>query len=225
MSRFLFFLLKLLFTPLLGLLGYCMIKSSFKTFGMCNPDFYNSVLMHPYFLAYVSAIVLRICIGVLYKGKVSNPLNFVDTMEHELTHSLFGYLTFSPPLSLLATLESGGEVKLKRKNVFIVLSPYFFPLWGSIALVTGLIIKEPFQPFWNIASFILLGNFCYRICLEFRWHQTDLTIYGRFFSLCFIFCLWLSTHISLLYIIKITDYTWFMETGSCMWTIIRRIFF
>jgi len=74
-----------------------------------------------------------------------DPLEFLDTLEHELTHALVGYATFCPPVSLSASLKAGGEVELKGSNPLAALAPYFLPLWCLTALALGLIIKPGMQ--------------------------------------------------------------------------------
>ncbi len=111
-----------------------------------------------------------------------DPFGFVDTLEHELTHALMGYLTFCPPVSLSATLKSGGEVELKGANPLAVLAPYFLPLWCLLAALLGLAVKPGLQGAWSHGLFFLLGCFAWRLCLEYRWRQTDLHAYGFVFS-------------------------------------------
>lgn len=111
-----------------------------------------------------------------------DPFGFIDTLEHELTHALMGYLTFCPPVSLSATLKSGGEVELKGANPLAVLAPYFLPLWCLLAALLGLAVKPGLQGAWSHGLFFLLGWFAWRLCLEYRWRQTDLHAYGFVFS-------------------------------------------
>jgi hypothetical protein len=111
-----------------------------------------------------------------------DPLEFIDTLEHELTHALMGYLTLCPPVSLSATLKSGGEVELKGANPLAVLAPYFLPLWCLLAALLGLVVEAGLQGAWNRALLFLLGSFLWRLALEYRWRQTDLHVYGFVFS-------------------------------------------
>jgi hypothetical protein len=111
-----------------------------------------------------------------------DPLEFIDTLEHELTHALMGYLTLCPPVSLSATLKSGGEVELKGANPLAVLAPYFLPLWCLLAAALGLAVKAGLQGAWDRGLLFLLGWFLWRLALEYRWRQTDLHVYGFVFS-------------------------------------------
>ncbi len=115
-----------------------------------------------------------------------NPFEFLDTLEHELTHAITGYLTFAPPMSLTATLREGGEVELPRRNPIAVLSPYFLPLYATFVALLTLVMKSNFLPYGRYAVAFLLGGFVYRFCKEFHLGQTDFTQYGFVFSLCFV---------------------------------------
>jgi hypothetical protein len=111
-----------------------------------------------------------------------DPLEFIDTLEHELTHALMGYLTLCPPVSLSATLKSGGEVELKGANPLAVLAPYFLPLWCLLTALLGLAVRAGLQAAWDRALLFLLGWFLWRLAVEYRWRQTDLHAYGFVFS-------------------------------------------
>lgn len=111
-----------------------------------------------------------------------DPFDFLDTLEHELTHALAGYATFCPPVSLSASLKSGGEVQLKGSNPLAALAPYFLPLWGLAAALLGMAVKPGLQSAWTHGLLFLLGAFAWRLGREYRWRQTDLHLYGFAFS-------------------------------------------
>lgn len=141
-------------------------------------------LRHPAVLAFLGAFAFRLAFRALMAriGR-EDPLEFIDTLEHELTHALMGYLTLSPPVSLSATLKSGGEVELQGSNPLAALAPYYLPLWCGLAALLGLLIRASSQGAWNALVFGLLGSFAYRLLREFHWRQTDLHLYGFTFSL------------------------------------------
>lgn len=141
-------------------------------------------LLHPAVLALAGGFGFRLLLRMaLARMGREDPLEFIDTLEHELTHALMGYLTLSPPVSLSATLKSGGEVELKGSNPLAALAPYFLPLWCLIALIIGMVVRPGTQGAWNVLVFALLGAYAYRLGHEFRWRQTDLHLYGFTFSL------------------------------------------
>ncbi len=140
-------------------------------------------LLHPFTLWFLAGLVFRIGFAKLLRrtGR-EDPLEFIDTLEHELTHAMMGYATFCPPVSLTASLKAGGEVELKGTNPLAALAPYFLPLWCLLVAGLGLAIRPGIQTGWNHLLFFLLGWFCYRLFREFHWRQTDLHIYGFTFS-------------------------------------------
>lgn len=146
-----------------------------------------------------------------------DPFGFIDTLEHELTHALMGYLTLCPPVSLSATLKSGGEVELKGANPLAVLAPYFLPLWCLLAALLGLAVKSGLQGAWSHGLFFLLGWFAWRLCLEYRWRQTDLHAYGFLFStfaVAILLCLSLGL---LLWMRGALGWAWLRAAGRLCW--------
>lgn len=142
-----------------------------------------SSFLHPAFAAFAGGFLFRLLARrlALRFGR-HDPLEFIDTLEHELTHALMGYLTLSPPVSLSADLKGGGEVQLKGSNPLAALAPYFLPLWCLLAVGLGLLIRPATQGTWDVVVFLLLGAFANRLTREYRWRQTDLHIYGFTFS-------------------------------------------
>jgi hypothetical protein len=142
-----------------------------------------TALAHPGLIAFTGAFAFRFLFHALWtRLRRSDPLEFIDTLEHELTHALVGYLTLAPPISLSADLKGGGEVQLKGSNPLAALAPYFLPLWCLLAVVIGLVVRDSSQGAWNILVFALLGSFAWRLGREFGWRQTDLHVYGFTFS-------------------------------------------
>lgn len=182
-----------------------------------------AVLFQPALLAFTGGILFRFLFRrVLLRIGREDPLEFIDTLEHELTHALVGYLTFSPPVSLSADLRGGGEVQLKGSNPLAALAPYYLPLWCLIAVGLGLLIRASTQEAWNILVFVLLGAFAYRLSREYRWRQTDLHVYGFTFST-------LATAFLLLLVLglvlearDILDWTWMARAMPESWNILER---
>ncbi len=143
-------------------------------------------LGHPYAAALAGGLGFRLAVSLgMRRLRRSDPLEFIDTLEHELTHVFAGYLTFSPPLALKATLKKGGEVQLKNANPIAALAPYFLPLWCLLLLAMGPIITAELQSLWSLLILFLLGWYLVRLSGEFRFYQTDLQMYGRTFSTLF----------------------------------------
>ena len=175
-------------------------------------------LLHPAALAFGAGFGFRILFrGLLARFRRADPLEFIDTLEHELTHALLGYLTLSPPVSLSATLKSGGEVELKGSNPLAALAPYFLPLWCLIALLIGLVVRPGTQEAWDILVFFLLGAFAYRLGRELRWRQTDLHLYGFTFSILSVLVLLLLAVGLILHVRGMVPMNWLGKVGPEAW--------
>jgi hypothetical protein len=186
MPRALGLLIRWSLLPLLLILAEAMASELFRA--LRGQGLSPASLLHPIALWFAAGLGFRILFAVIMRrlGR-DDPFEFIDTLEHELTHALVGYATFCPPVSLSASLKAGGEVELKGANPLAVLAPYFLPLWCLSAMALGLVVKSGLQQEWNNLLFFLLGSFCYRIALEYRWRQTDLHVYGFTFSTCVVF--------------------------------------
>jgi Peptidase M50B-like len=147
-----------------------------------------------------------------------NPWSFIDTLEHELTHALFGYLTGNPPVSLRASLQGDGEVQLKGQNVLTLLSPYFFPLFLSVAVALSLGMAKGYRLGFTVLCMALMGSFLFRLLAEFRWRQSDLHAYGFLFSTAFSAALLigvLGSHLSLL---GLLPWNWVGDIPNKAWS-------
>ncbi len=75
------------------------------------------------------------------------------TMEHELTHAMFAFLTGHKVVRISATFGSGGEVHYEGKgNWLITAAPYFFPTAALILSLLAYLLPFPNLP-WP--SFLL----------------------------------------------------------------------
>ncbi|MBF0431656.1 MAG: hypothetical protein HQK83_10275 [Fibrobacteria bacterium] len=216
---------KFALVPLMALLLYVSYKEFFfQLSGIYSLGDFTTML-HPSMMMVIVGLSGRAIIDIAFnKLKISNPLAFVDTLEHELTHALFGYLTFSPPISLLATLESGGEVKLKRQNFLVVLAPYFFPLWSIFFACIGFVVKDSLQGGWSLVTSLLFGFFLYRLFLEFRWYQPDLKVYGRIFSSLIVLILLSLVWFYYLHYIRFVDIDWMQKIPTRYFQLFKDLF-
>jgi len=204
LSKLIFTVLKIALIPLMVL----MLITVGQTFFAGNIHF-NSHTRLWFWGIFGGAILVRSLFSFFcLRIKKTNPFHFIDTLEHELTHALFGYLTLTPPKSLWASQENEGEVTLARHNVFIVLAPYFFPLWTFITLALGLLIQKNMQFAWNSLTLFLLSFYVYRLFFELRWYQTDLAIYGRVFSLLFVCIAFILSLATILHYTGVADGNW-----------------
>jgi hypothetical protein len=123
---------------------------------------------------------------VLARLPGGDPLELVDTLEHELTHAIVGTLTFAPPVALTATLRDGGEVELKRSNPLAALAPYCLPLFAFLLALLTLVLRDDYASTGRLAVAFLLGSFFWRLLREFHFGQSDFRAYGFVFSMVFI---------------------------------------
>jgi hypothetical protein len=103
--------------------------------------------------------------------------DIVSTMEHELTHSIFAWMTFHHVSDFKATFNSGGYVQIhggKGGNWLILIAPYWFPtLTIPVMLILGL---HP-AAHADTVSCLLGVTFSYQLTstyLETHRGQTDL---------------------------------------------------
>ena len=107
-------------------------------------------------------------------------------LGHELTHALCGLCFGAIPTNLKVGLK-GGSVTLTKSNVWITLSPYFFPFWTAVVGLVALIVRYfisplPFTEAWLFAVGFTLGL---HVCFTLRailQEQPDLQEYGYVFS-------------------------------------------
>jgi hypothetical protein len=175
-------------------------------------------ILHPFTLWFIAGLAFRGGFSWLLRrlGR-HDPFEFIDTLEHELTHALMGYATFCPPVSLTASLKSGGEVELKGTNPLAALAPYCLPLWCLATATLGMAVKPDMQTGWNHLLFFLLGAFAYRVAREYRWRQTDLHLYGFVFSTLCVFILLLASLALLFHLRGLLSARWLTAAAIHAW--------
>jgi hypothetical protein len=73
-------------------------------------------------------------------------VQYLATLEHEITHILIGLLFLKRPLSIKVSATHGGEVRLTGSNMWITLAPYFFPTVSLAVILAGAIFNLERQP-------------------------------------------------------------------------------
>lgn len=112
---------------------------------------------------------------------------FFSTLEHELTHAIFAWLTWHRVTGLRASWYRGGQISIQGgANWLIAIAPYFFPTICFV-LVPLLAILPP------VASPLASGGmgfaFAYHaVSTRYETHlgQTDLQRVGWLFALLFL---------------------------------------
>jgi len=167
-------------TAILVLAGLTVAAVRTALFPLRDTRGWDAFLGSGAFWVCILGLASRVLLTRLRRG---DPVEFLDTLEHELTHALAGYLTFAPPVSLTATLRKGGEVQLTRTNPVVALAPYFLPLFTTAAAAFTLILNPAWMVYGKLAVAFLLGSFAYRMGREFHLGQSDFREFGIVFSL------------------------------------------
>lgn len=164
------------------------------------------------------ALTLRIFTHFGLSGsKIVQLFDFIDTLEHELTHAIVATAFASPPKSLKVTQNQGGEVSLDKSNLCIALAPYCLPLWSLLGLGISWITPASQRTYWLFLPWSLLGMFLFRLFREFRPYQTDFKESGFVSALLVsVIAIFLYTSI-LLTISTDLNWKWFFSLPSLMW--------
>ena len=130
-----------------------------------------------------AALYLALWLMVMRRIKV----DLLSTLEHEITHCIFAWLTFNRVVGLKATLRSGGATRYQgTPNWLIQTSPYFFPT----VTILLLIVMHFVGPQHLMLMYGLLGaSIVYHVIstwAETHHRQTDLKDAGLVFSLLFL---------------------------------------
>ena len=112
---------------------------------------------------------------------------FFLTLEHELTHAIFAWLTFHRVVDLRVTLTQGGQISyVGRGNWLISLAPYF---WPTISLLLMLIVWLLPAATHGVGEALIGMSFAWHVTSTIReTHpgQTDISKSGKLFSLMFL---------------------------------------
>ena len=113
--------------------------------------------------------------------------SFFSTMEHELTHALFAWLTFHRVTGLRASWRRGGHMTfVGRGNWLITIAPYFFPTVCLLVLILSLLLPAALR---GVSDLLMGSALAYHVTSTMReTHagQTDLARAGWLFSAMFL---------------------------------------
>lgn len=131
-------------------------------------------------------------VSFLILSKVLPGQSRMYVLGHELTHAIWG-MAFGARVSNIKVRSTGGSVTLTKSNVWITLSPYFFPFWTAVVALLALVVRgivciawpgRPF-PFPWAWMFAVGFTWCFHACFTIRslmQTQSDVQEYGRVFS-------------------------------------------
>ena len=111
--------------------------------------------------------------------------SWLPTLEHELTHALFAWMTLHTVGGLRLTWSKGGEIKVYggRSNWLIVIAPYFFPTVPLAALALHAVWPRVFAGQFDVIMGVCLGFHLIATFKETRFEQPDLKKVGYLFSI------------------------------------------
>lgn len=120
----------------------------------------------------------------------SNMKQSMQVVAHELTHTVFAMLTLHKIKSIRVNPDdSGGAMSFEGKgNWLITIAPYFFPLFGVLAML-GITIYLRLAPATNFLGGILgffIGYHLDTVASQIHDKQTDLTDVGYKFCVMFL---------------------------------------
>jgi hypothetical protein len=124
-----------------------------------------------------------------------NRMQVLYVYGHELTHWLAAKL-FRRRTGRFSVRQTGGHVQVERPNIWIVLAPYFIPLyavlWTGIYGVVLMCWKTPpgwLSPVFNVGLGITYAFHVRMTFYALNRAQSDLAMHGGFLSLSLIlFC-------------------------------------
>src|SRR5262245_31327914 len=127
------------------------------------------------------------CVVVWYGGLRRPALARWATLEHELTHALFAWLTLHRTVGFFGTWRSGGHVRyLGKGNWLIAIAPFVVP---TFALVVAIVLAALPRSAIPYAGFVLGAVLAYHAVSTWsrtHRHQGDLREVGTLFSILFV---------------------------------------
>jgi len=116
---------------------------------------------------------------------------FVYVFGHELTHAVW-VLLMGGRVSRFRVARHGGHIITDRNNFWIALAPYFFPLYGLLAIgIYGLLsLFFNMQPYGRLLYGVIGVAWAFHFtftCWMISKKQSDLSEQGTFFSLVVIY--------------------------------------
>ena len=139
-----------------------------------------------------SVALLSGAVSFLALWKILPDQTRIYVFGHELTHAIWG-IFFGARVSNIKVRPTGGSVTLSKSNVWITLSPYFFPFWTAVVAMLALAVHvimhfavpgAPFPLPW-LWMFAVGFTWSFHACFTIRSlmeTQPDIQEYGRLFS-------------------------------------------
>ena len=146
--------------------------------------------------------------------------SYLYVLGHELTHAVFTWFCGGRVRSFRATSE-GGEVTTTKSNFFIILGPYFFPIYTILAccIYFGISLFSGANEY--VSQFIFLIGFSWAFHVVFTAHfikmkQPDILKIGTVFSMSLIYLINLAILAFILSLLFVEVSFWeFVKASSC----------
>ena len=174
--------ISLLKYPIAFLFSFLILKFTIVLFAILLKMYQNPIIYKEFFMG-MGIYILSI---LLFKNRRGN---WFFTIEHELTHVLFALLTFHKIIDFKASDRNGGHILFSGVgggNWLITISPYFFPTYSMIVIISIYFFEPRFYPF----LVMLLGySMLYHIhstYYEISLNQPDIKEAGIIFSFLFL---------------------------------------
>ena len=134
------------------------------------------------YIYFFCGVVFSLLVVSIYKRK----LEFFSTFEHELTHNIWALIFFRKPMGFHVNSDGSGLFQFipggKFSDIFISLSPYFFPTSCFIWLPFHIICKEEYMWFYFLMMGIFFGYQIISTIHETGSYQTDISSHGVVYS-------------------------------------------
>lgn len=140
---------------------------------------------------------------LLYVIALGGKIDFLETLEHELTHAAAALAMFQMPGRLVVDPEGGGEKAGVTETVgcfWVALAPYFLPLFTLPLLSLKLIVSSPFDQVVDFLIGFTLAFHFVRLIKDLRVKQSDIVDTGTIFSVV------VSVFLNLLFLIVVLTF-------------------
>jgi len=122
-------------------------------------------------LAFLAGLVIFFPCLFVAKRLFLSAWNYLETLEHELTHLLIGLLFLKIPVGIRVSAHEGGEVRQigfgSTGQTWVTLAPYFFPTISLFVLIFAYFIDL------NPKTFLAVLGWTTAFHLVTNWSQTS----------------------------------------------------
>ena len=126
--------------------------------------------------------------AVLYAMLLWAKLGFLETFEHELAHMIMGYLFLHNIKHFRVDWRHWGYVEFDRiPNTFVILAPYFLPVFTLPFLLVKPFVTASTHNFINFFLGLTLAFHLISTCREFSPRQSDISRVGLKSALIIVF--------------------------------------